>query len=161
MSTVEGVLFVYGKLVNDMLITKDAAINVAQRAKEQGKIIEYWIDEESETTGKVIATYDPCVRDEPSPIFHVNPEDVEKLKAHIMSLSVNHMNRIVLNDQKVRINSFQVAIPNEEAEVVFQDGKLGVVCSTMYGMDCFKPLCEIDEVNTSQENRGMPNDRSI
>lgn len=55
MSIIEGVLIAYGKPVNFIIITKEAAINAAQIAKEQGKIIDYRIEEETETTGKIIA----------------------------------------------------------------------------------------------------------
>lgn len=59
MDTAEGVLIVYGKPGPDFrIITKDAAINAAQKAKEQGKILDYRVEEETDTTGKIIATVD-------------------------------------------------------------------------------------------------------
>jgi uncharacterized protein (DUF736 family) len=56
MSKIEATLCVYGKPGPDFrIIAKDAAINAAQKAKEQGKILDYRVVEESETTGKIIA----------------------------------------------------------------------------------------------------------
>lgn len=50
-----GILITYGEPNGSTIFAKEAAINMAQNAKEQGKIIDYHIEEESETTGKIIA----------------------------------------------------------------------------------------------------------
>lgn len=99
MSTTEGVMFVYGKPVNDMVITKEAAINAAQRVKEQGQILDYRIEEETETTGKIIAICDPNVSLEPLPIWHINPEDVEKVKTYMTGITANQTSRIMISGE--------------------------------------------------------------
>lgn len=55
-SIIEGALFVYGKPINNTIITKQAAIDAAQKAQEQNKILSYRIEEETDTSGKIIAT---------------------------------------------------------------------------------------------------------
>lgn len=56
MSTIEGVLIVYGKPVNFTIITKEAAINAAQGLMWRGMITSYRIEKETEVTGKIIAS---------------------------------------------------------------------------------------------------------
>lgn len=54
MSAVEGVLIVYGQPVNGIIITKQAAISAAQNAMQRVMITSYRIEEETETTDKII-----------------------------------------------------------------------------------------------------------
>lgn len=56
MSTIEGVLIVYGKPVNGTIIAKQAAINMAHKAMLKGVITSYRFEEETETTGNIIAS---------------------------------------------------------------------------------------------------------
>lgn len=55
MSEITAILCVYGKPSPNTIIKKEAAIHTAQKAKEQGKILDYYVVAESETTGKIIA----------------------------------------------------------------------------------------------------------
>jgi hypothetical protein len=56
MSTVEGTLAIYGRSVNGIIITKEAAINLVQKAMVQGLIVSYRIEEETEAVGKLIGS---------------------------------------------------------------------------------------------------------
>jgi hypothetical protein len=55
----EAVFFVYGHPDSTASIyTKDAAINVAERAKQLGMIKDYRVEETTATSGKIIAQID-------------------------------------------------------------------------------------------------------
>lgn len=61
----------------------------------------------------------------------------------------------VFEGDVLKVNSFQVAIPNEIAEVTLQDGCFAVKTSTMYGLDgmkCLRDLGDIEVIGSAQDN---------
>lgn len=55
-TTITRAIIIYGQPSGSIVISKEAAIDVAREALERGQIMSYYVEEESETTGRAWGT---------------------------------------------------------------------------------------------------------